>query len=390
VSLERSKPSLLIVCFSNIQTDSRVRRHAQYLSEHYDVTVAGWGVPLQKVHFVELPQDKGGRAHKVIRVARLLSGAFEAYYWGLEYIQRSFELLHEKRFDYVMANDLLAVPMCHALADKHGARLIVDAHEYSPRQFDNSLYFNVFFKRFYTYLSSRYLSGAYAFITVTQSIAREYERCFGIKGHVLRNVVPYHDLSPSPVRSDHIRLVHVGICNRHRGLEGMLDLIHLLDERYTLDFYLIPADASYYRYLQKKGAASERVRFNAPLAQEELCAVLNDYDVGLYPQSPKSFNYRNGLPNKIFEFIQARLAVAVWPISEMRQIVNAYGNGVVSVNYSLAELAELLNDLSRDEIAEMKRRSSACARENHAELEYQAMQEWLAAKIEERNVPKEK
>jgi glycosyltransferase involved in cell wall biosynthesis len=194
-------------------------------------------------------------------------------------------------------------------------------------------------------------------------------------------VLPYVNMVPSRTSGVTVKLVHIGICNRHRGLSGIIDLMKMLDSRFTLDFILIPEDELYYSHLVNKSAADDRINFLSPVAQNQICITLNSYDIGVYPQSPKSFNYLNGLPNKFFEFIQARLGVAIWPIPEMKKIVKHYQNGIVSSRFSLEELAAQLNALTVEDINMMKRNSSRCAEENCAENEYLKMQQWLDKRL---------
>ena len=78
--------------------------------------------------------------------------------------------------------------------------------------------------------------------------------------------------------------------------------------------------------------------------------VLSDYDVGLYSLPPYSFNARYALPNKFFDFIQARLCVAIGPSPEMKRIVEQYVCGVVAKDFTAETLAETLRALDRQKV----------------------------------------
>ena len=73
------------------------------------------------------------------------------------------------------------------------------------------------------------------------------------------------------------------------------------------------------------------------------------------------------LPNKIFEFIQGRLALAIWPSPEMVRIVDRYQNGVYSRDFDVKQMAQILNRLTTEDIMRMKRRSHAAANELNSE-----------------------
>ena len=82
---------------------------------------------------------------------------------------------------------------------------------------------------------------------------------------------------------------------------------------------------------------------------------------------PINFNYANTLPNKLFDFIQARLAIAIGPTPEMAEIVNHYNIGVVSDNFTPQKIAEKLQALTTEKIAVYKNKSEAAALELRAE-----------------------
>jgi hypothetical protein len=74
------------------------------------------------------------------------------------------------------------------------------------------------------------------------------------------------------------------------------------------------------------------------------------------------------LPNKLFEFIQARLAVATWPSPEMAKIVRNYGCGLVSDDYSVSSMAKCLNQLSSEDVMLFKEASNKAAATLCAEI----------------------
>ena len=80
------------------------------------------------------------------------------------------------------------------------------------------------------------------------------------------------------------------------------------DSIYTLDFYLMPDRNGYLKYLINLARNDSRIKFNNPVSMQNLPKICNEYDVGVYSLSQSNFNNLNALPNKIFEFIQARLA----------------------------------------------------------------------------------
>jgi len=78
---------------------------------------------------------------------------------------------------------------------------------------------------------------------------------------------------------------------------------------------------------------------------------------------PANFNYRHALPNKFFEFVQGRLAVAIGPSPEMARLVRQYDCGIIADDFSPRAMADRLHRLDHDRIDHYKRQSHIAARE---------------------------
>jgi glycosyltransferase involved in cell wall biosynthesis len=228
---------------------------------------------------------------------------------------------------------------------------------------------------------TRYASEVDQMTTVCQSIAEEYERDYGLKCNaIVMNLPPEHpDLAPSPVNGQQIRLVHHGGLNRNRKLETMIDLMDMLDERFTLDFYLVKNQPAYLEELKGRAKSQPRIRFHDAVPPTTLPGVLNEHDLGLYPLCPSVPNQRMALPNKFFDFIQARLGVAIWPSVEMKRVVERFDLGIVTQDFDLRQLADLLNGLTKEQIEQYKRNSDMAARELHSGRTEEIIRQGVAA-----------
>lgn len=210
-------------------------------------------------------------------------------------------------------------------------------------------------------------------MTVGKGLAREYEKNFNVKPIVVTNANNYHDVDPTPVPEDKIRLIHHGIATPSRKLELMIQMMAHLDDRFTLDMMLLtPGFASrktreYIDELRKQAAADPRIKIIPPVKSNEVVAAIRDYDLGVFLLPPVNFNYENTLPNKLFDFVQARLGVAIGPTPEMAEIVNHYNIGVVGDSFTAGNLAGKLNQLTRTEIEHFKKNAGKAAQELNAE-----------------------
>ncbi|MBP3742138.1 MAG: hypothetical protein J6J00_04050, partial [Treponema sp.] len=95
----------------------------------------------------------------------------------------------------------------------------------------------------------------------------------------------------------------------------------------------------------------------------EISRFINKFDIGIYILDNKDINHKYALPNKFFEFVQARLAIVVGDSSEMRNYINKYNLGVSANSNNPEELANEILKLSKQDIMRFKINS-----DKHAEV----------------------
>lgn len=354
-----------MISLSDLASDPRVDRQISALLTRYRVLAAGLAPPgHDDVEFIDIRTPRLGLVPGAVGVARLAAHRFEAAYWKHPKYREVLRRLQGTRADVVLANEVATLPV----ALKLGSPVVLDAHEYSPDEFAERWWWRQLLAPYIRWQCSRYLSDAAEMTTVSPGIAEEYHREFGVRPLVVMNAPPYAELTPTSVRSP-VRILHHGAALPGRGLEEMLRLGDLLDERFTLDFVLVegPGAPGFRDKLIAQARRHTRVRFTSPVPMRELPSFANGYDIGLYSLPPSNFNQRYALPNKFFEFIQGRLAVAVGPSPEMAALVRRYGCGVVAESFEPESLAAQLNALDAGAIAGFKRASHAAAAELCAE-----------------------
>lgn len=368
---------VLILSFSTIASDPRVMRQVRLLENTCDLTVAGYGeAPPGTFQFVRIEKPLTPPWRKVLWAAILLARAFETYHWSLPQVQSAQRQLKGKPFDLVLANDLAALPLALRLSGT--APVLFDAHEYSPREYEDQFVWRLLFQRHNHTRCRQYLPRAASMLTVCQGIADEYATHYGVPPIVIHNAPAHQPLQPSPLEPDRVRMIHHGVASRARHLESMIDMMALLDHRFSLDLMLMEVEPGYLEALRDRAANDARIRFLTPVPMQDICRTINRYDVGVYLLRPDNFNHRHALPNKFFEFVQARLAIAIGPSPEMQALVERHRCGVVAPTFQIEDLARSLQQLTHDDLRRMKSASHTAA----AELSFEHDGARLAAEVQ--------
>ena len=369
------KPAkILVLSLTDLGRDPRVYRQLQFLKQTYRVTAAGLGDPgIDGVDYVPLVSRQEHLLTRVWEKTLLRSRRYQAYYWRSPLIKRAYKKLRNHAVQLILANDINSLPLALRLASRWKAPVFLDAHEYTPREFDDQWKFNFFYRDYWDYLCKVHLPQVHRMTTVCAGIAAEYKKNYGVRCEVITNAPHFEDLKPSPTEDGRIRMIHHGAAIPSRRLESMIELMDHLDSRFSLDFMLLPNRPRYMRKLKKRAAKNPRIRFCDPVPMPEISKAINPYDLGLFLLWPKAFNYRFALPNKIFEFIQARLAIATWPSPEMARVVRENRCGWVADDFEIEAMAKQLNELDSDSLAHFKHNAHEaaareCAEHNGAKL----------------------
>lgn len=359
-----SASRLLIISFSTITADARVLKQVRRLSRDYELHTVGYGpAPDGVAGHVRVPDEYAIWQYDRVAVA---TRRFSRAYWGNRAIAFAAEALAATEWDVVLADDVDAVGLALSLKPARGVH--ADLHEYAPRQKEDVPRWRLFVAPFIRWMCREFVTKAASVTTVGQGIADEYAREYGIRADVVTNAAPYADLSPTRVGTP-IRLVHSGAALRDRNITAILDAVEATRTDVVLSLYLTPNDPAFLDEVRARAAAGSRITLHDPVPYDDLSVTLNGHDVGIHILPPVNFNNRWALPNKFFDYVQARLGVIIGPSPEMARVLTEHGFGAVADGFTSGGLADVLDSLRPEVVSEWKQASDAAARELSGEAQ---------------------
>lgn len=291
----------------------------------------------------------------------LVGDRLKSLAYNISRATNKLSVMLKKNYDIIVVEDIELLPVAFHL--KGNAKFFFDAREYYPKQSAN---IKPDKRKAILWICNQYLAKCDVVLTVSNGLAKEYQKEFGIQTVLYRSTPNFQKFDPRPVVPEKIKMVHHGAADRHRKIENMIEMVNNLDGRFHLDLYLLTNKEvrnEYLKELKELAASNPRIRFFDPVPFNDIVPMLNKYDIGLYFLEPAVFNLEFALPNKFFEFIQGRLMLAIGPSPDMAKLVKQYNCGVVSEVFDVKELAGLLNKLSADDIEQFKINSHKAAQE---------------------------
>lgn len=352
-------PRVLMLMFSDPCVDPRAGRHARALARAFDVVTCGYGPGLDGITHIPLPGDPPSLPLDPLGLAGLVAGFNRWAEHRTPALRTARSVLAGERFDLVLACNEKTLPV--ALDIAKGAPVVADMAEYPPRQHEDDWRWRLVVRRYVTYLCRTYLPRCRGIVTVSDGIAAQYRADHGLPVMVAWNSSPWRDAAPRST-GEPIRLVYAGAANPDRRIECVIDAVAGLPNR-LLDLYLVPAPhhRAYLDRLRDRASATPNVRVMPAVEPRGLIERLAEYDVGLALLPPTTFNLRHCLPNKVFQFVQARLAVVTGPSPDIVALVGQHGLGPVTDDFTATSLRATLASLNPVIVDSWKSRSDAAA-----------------------------
>jgi len=353
--------TLAIISMTQTARDNRVLRHVAALSQAFHIITIGFGPrPPGVIQHISIPPSLQYLPLNPTALIPHLLHLYQVSSTRTSAVRFVRVALDQLTVDAVLLNDVQTLP----LMDSISVPVMVDMHEYAPLEMEEDWRFRIFLMRYYSWLCRRYLPRAACISTVSRSLAEEFSRIFGVNCSVILNARGELGLPVTKSSLPPLRLVHSGLAARARHLEVMIDAVANVPG-VQLDLYLVqaPRQQAVLHRLKRRAQRTNNVRVMDPVTSDDLPEVISQYDLALIYISPSSFSLKHGIPNKLFDSIQARVGIVSGPSPDIVDFCRRTGVGVWTEHFSPIALRELLAQLTSEAVNAMREASDVTARQ---------------------------
>ena len=282
----------------------------------------------------------------------------------------SIILNRKVNYDYIWCNDLPTLNPGLKISKKIGAILIYDSHEiyletlnqFFPRN-ARGLKKNLFEinLKFMEYIGNNFSQKAIpkidTFITVNESLREYFIQKYSIqKSTVIMNL-------PELKKSKHVKdsidyrsqfnwdkesiiLIYQGALNEGRGLRLLMDLMNNIDKKYKL---IVLGNGPLKQVLKDLlSPTNQQVKFMDSVPIEKLLNYTRGADIGINLLEDFNLSKKLASPNKLFEYIHAKIPIICSNTVENRKILKRYAIGELTEN-SLTSIKKSIIKLSANE-----------------------------------------
>jgi len=329
-----------ISVINDLVTDQRIRRTANLLADRgASVTMIG--------RKLKHSTEPAGLNCAYIRFNMLFTKG--PLFYAFFNFRLFFLLLTRQRPELLISNDLDTLPASYLVAKIRRIRLLYDSHEYFTEV--PELINRRWARGSWTRIEKAILPDLDHAITVSESIAGAYREKYGTDFRVVRNLPVSREPKPEPGVKERYRgkgiIIYQGSLNMGRGLEMLIDaMVHLEDM-----VLLIAGDGDITAQLKKRVIGNnlkQRIHFLGRILPDALYPVTCSADLGVTLEEDLGLNYRYALPNKMFDYIQARIPVLCSDLPEMKALVEKYSVGEVLTDRNPEALAGLIRQMLKE------------------------------------------
>lgn len=323
----------VVISVSNdISTDQRVLKVAKTCYDNgYDILILGRLRTNSKK--LQLPYH-----HK--RFKLLFDSSFLFY---AEFNIRLFFYLLFIKSDILLANDTDTLVANFLVSKLKNKKLIFDAHELFPEV--PELQHRPFVKKIWEFIENSIFPHLQNSYTVCDSIAEYYRIKYNIYMKVIRNVPYYEEYSTSNDETNSEKIIlYQGAINVGRGLEWVIDAMPLIENAKLV----IIGDGDIKNELIKRvelANLTHCVVFVDKMLPDQLKEYSKQATIGLCLLDNIGLSYYYALPNRIFDYIQARLPILATSFPEITKIVANYNTGILINHYEPEYLADIINQM---------------------------------------------
>ncbi|WP_067729067.1 glycosyltransferase family 4 protein [Oceanobacillus damuensis] len=271
----------------------------------------------------------------------------------LEILYKSLKLVKTLEPDVIHVHDFQALPIGYLTKLKFKCKLIYDSHEFREdsnmtKEFPSAL--NSIFNKVEYFLAKK----SDRIITVSEGIADLiHKRVNEDRPAVILNSPYLNNENQTPlinvrekfnISEDSVIITYVGGILPTRGFDLILNaFIKLNNPKLHL---LLIGNEDIPNWLKSKydlEGFERNIHFIPPVHPVEVISLASQADIGVHAIKGESLSHQYCMPNKLFEYIQAGLALLMTDLKEMKKVVH---ENKIGLTFKDRDEEDLINKLS--------------------------------------------
>lgn len=325
-----SKKKVLVSAFSNLYTDQRIEKVCKTLHDAgYPIELIGndWG-----------GAEKMSRPYPFSRIhvaSKSLKTAYFEFNWKLYHqLKKSAD-----KNTILLANDIDALYPNYLIAKKLNIPLVFDSHEIFTEMpaIQGKLSQKVWRK-----VEGDLVPKMKFMMTESESYAEWFDEKYGVKPIVVRNIPRKITEVPEFPNNNPKIILYQGAINPFRGLDKVIKAMHEIPNA-VLQIAGAGPQKKNYEELVIQEKLEDKVKFLGKFKPEDLRNLTKTADLGISFEENGGVSYLYSLPNKVSDYIQARVPIVMINFPEMLRVKNQFDVGEIITDHKPSTMAKAIN-----------------------------------------------
>lgn len=299
----------------------------------YDVTLVGRRLP-----------NSSPLKQEPFRQKRLFCFFRKGKAFYLEYNIRLFFYLLFRKMDAICAIDLDTILPCLYISKLKRIPRIYDAHELFTGLKEVAT--RPMVRKMWTAIEKHAVPKFKFGYTVSQSVAEEFNRRYGVDYGVIRNMTVLRDLDLN--QSSERFLLYLGAVNEARAFEQLIPALKQINLK-----LVVCGDGNFMDQLKeliRQNGVEEKVELKGMVPPDELWAVVTKAWLGMGVAENTGINQYLALPNKFFDYLHAGLPQIAMSFPEYKRINEEFEVAILIDEPDVQRIADVINNLMRNDV----------------------------------------
>ncbi len=353
---------MAILVFNNLYFDSRVKKQIEYFNSCFSISVFCIYSDYNNKLIKEYPS---------VDFNFINSGKKNRHKNLSEYIDRniflkliSCKLLSQEKYDIIYANDFETLIPAYLTNIHKPLSIIYDSHEiWTERTGCKKTILHRFINFCEENIEKMIVHKIKKVITVSSDIGEYFQDKWKYSKDILilKNI-PDNNYSKNFIITrknlnipEQIKLfVYAGIINEQRNIPNLINAFKKINNKNIGLLLIGHSDIELKDFLND----SSMIYYINQVPENHLYHYLKIADIGIHPlNTNNSLNYQLALPNKVFQYMQAGLALCLFENNAIKEIIDNNKNGIYGSMNTLNNIENNITKILSFDIDDMKKQS---------------------------------
>lgn len=332
--------NILVLCLNVFRSQSRV------LKESLTLTKNNYQVDIFAFH------EKGFKEHEkinnihVTRIKLKLKKLPKIFFFQIfKYLEFAYHICRRvKKYNYLHIHGLMALPLAIFIKKfvNKKIKIIYDCHEYETERDHMSFLEKFFFKK----IEKLLIKNCNYTIVVSNSILNEYQKLYNLKNiQCIYNAPFYLDYKVSnifrekfKINADHKIFLYQGAFSKARGILKYIEVFKQLKNQKCC--LILMGYGSLLKEVKEAVINNKNIFLQDAVPLNEIQKYTSSADYGLNITDNTCLSRYYALPNKLFEYIMARIPLIVSNDYERGKLVKENQIGFVVKNTQIKSIKD--------------------------------------------------